>query len=470
MLQERRRHERQLVRPRPYVAVNGSSSGGMLYDVSEGGMAVDILGPRPTSDNVLLNFDLAEIGEHFETKGKITWAHEAQNRVGFKFVDVSEEAQRKIRLWLIKKAVVEDIERYSMPAMAVGDNAPLSSSVRLPEKMQAAPANLRAAEAKKVSTVAPEVVVRKAVEPPAAKIPEAHIAPPIAAPDDHLVNGLRSSFSADARSARAPTTNLEKERVPLDREILKRWITFATVIFLMIVAVAVAKWIYTTPALDKIASGSFRDIVANTFNLPSDKSQASENSGTANTLAGKDGRPVRRDAKSLQHPRTPQQSTSQQDSNQRPPQFEVLNAQNGRVTLPSSGSSTASAPPNNAGAVNVAEVSGGQPASGSLMQEPGSTKVGLVMLHPSTEVPENKVLPEYPALALQKNVQGRVVLHAVIAKDGLLHDVRLVGPPSLLSGPVLEAVKSWRYLPRYQNGVPVEVETQITIDFEINAR
>src|SRR5476649_2395215 len=103
MLQQQRRYERQLVRPRPYVAVNGSSSGGMLYDVSEGGMAVDILGPRPTSDNVLLNFDLTEIGEHFEAKGQITWAREPENRVGFKFVDLSEEAHRKIKLWLIKK-------------------------------------------------------------------------------------------------------------------------------------------------------------------------------------------------------------------------------------------------------------------------------------------------------------------------------------------------------------------------------
>jgi len=69
-----------------------------------------------------------------------------------------------------------------------------------------------------------------------------------------------------------------------------------------------------------------------------------------------------------------------------------------------------------------------------------------------------------------KNWLMLVVLHAVIAKDGSLQNVRLIGPPSLLSGPVLEAVKSWRYQPRYQNGVAVEVETQITIDFEINAR
>ncbi len=104
------------------------------------------------------------------------------------------------------------------------------------------------------------------------------------------------------------------------------------------------------------------------------------------------------------------------------------------------------------------------------MQEAGGSKVGLVLVHPSAEVPQNQVLPEYPALALQKNVQGRVVLRAMIGIDGSLHNVRLVGPPSLLSAPVLEAVKNWRYQPRYQNGVPVEVETQITIDFEINSR
>jgi protein TonB len=56
----------------------------------------------------------------------------------------------------------------------------------------------------------------------------------------------------------------------------------------------------------------------------------------------------------------------------------------------------------------------------------------------------------------------------LISKDGTLRNIRLVGPrpPSLLSGSVLEAVKKWRYQPRIENGMPVEVETQITIDFE----
>jgi hypothetical protein len=76
-VQERRRHARHLVRPRLYVALNGESSGGILNDVSEGGMSLDILGPKPLSNHVVLNFDLSEIGQHFEAKGRVTWSSRA---------------------------------------------------------------------------------------------------------------------------------------------------------------------------------------------------------------------------------------------------------------------------------------------------------------------------------------------------------------------------------------------------------
>jgi protein TonB len=92
--------------------------------------------------------------------------------------------------------------------------------------------------------------------------------------------------------------------------------------------------------------------------------------------------------------------------------------------------------------------------------------VGHVSLHAAANLPEKIILPAYPAVAWQKNVQGRVTLNALISKDGRLRKLRLVGPPSLLSGSVLGAVKKWRYQPRMENGMPVEVETQIAVDFE----
>jgi protein TonB len=79
-------------------------------------------------------------------------------------------------------------------------------------------------------------------------------------------------------------------------------------------------------------------------------------------------------------------------------------------------------------------------------------------------------MPGYPELALQKNVQGRVILNALISKNGTLKNVRLVSPPSVLNSTVLEAVRKWRYQPHYENGEPVEVETQIIVDFSIAAK
>ena len=79
-----------------------------------------------------------------------------------------------------------------------------------------------------------------------------------------------------------------------------------------------------------------------------------------------------------------------------------------------------------------------------------------------------EIIPEYPTFALQTNVQGRVVLNAIIATNGSLHDVRLTSSPSMLDATVLDAVKKWRYQPHYENGEPVEVETEIVVEFSIS--
>jgi len=105
-------------------------------------------------------------------------------------------------------------------------------------------------------------------------------------------------------------------------------------------------------------------------------------------------------------------------------------------------------------------------STGLQTQQQVGPQVGHVSLHAAANLPEQIVLPAYPAVAWQKSVQGQVTLKALISKDGTLRNIRLVGPRSLLSGSVLEAVKKWRYQPRIENGMPVEVETQITIDFE----
>ena len=76
-----------------------------------------------------------------------------------------------------------------------------------------------------------------------------------------------------------------------------------------------------------------------------------------------------------------------------------------------------------------------------------------------------RVQPEYPALAKMARVQGAVVLHAVISKQGRIEGLEVIsGPPALVQAAV-DAVRQWRYRPYYLNDEPVEVDTQVTVNF-----
>jgi protein TonB len=78
-----------------------------------------------------------------------------------------------------------------------------------------------------------------------------------------------------------------------------------------------------------------------------------------------------------------------------------------------------------------------------------------------------QVKPQYPQIAVQARIQGTVVLQAVIAKDGTVRDLRLVSGHPMLVPAAIEAVKLWRYRPYLLNGEPVEVDTQINVNFTL---
>jgi protein TonB len=80
----------------------------------------------------------------------------------------------------------------------------------------------------------------------------------------------------------------------------------------------------------------------------------------------------------------------------------------------------------------------------------------------------HKVQPTYPALARTARVQGSVVLAAVIGKDGAITNLRVISGHPLLTQSALDAVKQWRYRPYILNGEPVEVDTQVTVNFSLS--
>ena len=78
-----------------------------------------------------------------------------------------------------------------------------------------------------------------------------------------------------------------------------------------------------------------------------------------------------------------------------------------------------------------------------------------------------KVPPTYPPLARQARIQGVVVLQAQISKEGNIENLQLISGHPMLAPAAIEAVKQWKYKPYLLNGEPVEVDTQVQVNFTL---
>ena len=76
-----------------------------------------------------------------------------------------------------------------------------------------------------------------------------------------------------------------------------------------------------------------------------------------------------------------------------------------------------------------------------------------------------RVQPVYPPLARTAHVQGPVVVYALISKAGTMENVHAISGHPMLVPAAIDAVSQWRYRPYILNSEPIEVETQITVNF-----
>lgn len=74
-----------------------------------------------------------------------------------------------------------------------------------------------------------------------------------------------------------------------------------------------------------------------------------------------------------------------------------------------------------------------------------------------------RVLPEYPPLARQMNVTGKVKIEATISADGHVVATRVVGGSPLLVNAAMDALKKWRF-------EPAPKDTSEIIEFEFNGQ
>jgi TonB family protein len=107
-----------------------------------------------------------------------------------------------------------------------------------------------------------------------------------------------------------------------------------------------------------------------------------------------------------------------------------------------------------------------------------SSKIEVLNAAPNAQAPTDaagreRISPEaaqpasYPLLAQHMNVQGSVVLKALIGADGTIEDLHILSGPSILAAAAQQAVREWHFKPVIQNGQPVETMAKIVVNFSI---
>jgi periplasmic protein TonB len=141
---------------------------------------------------------------------------------------------------------------------------------------------------------------------------------------------------------------------------------------------------------------------------------------------------------------------------------------------------TSAPPPVDLGGLGVSGGTGDPLARGNVLGSVGGPAVVLPPPPPTSSVQPPRisrmmegnliyrVQPQYPLLARQARVQGIVVLRAMISRQGKIEHLQVLSGPVLLVKSAMDAVLQWRYRPYYLNNEPVEVETQVTVNFTLS--
>ena len=89
-----------------------------------------------------------------------------------------------------------------------------------------------------------------------------------------------------------------------------------------------------------------------------------------------------------------------------------------------------------------------------------TTSASLELIH--------KTIPAYPESAKEQQIEGDVIIRALIGKDGTVQKVEFVSGPTVFARAAMDAITEWRYRPPYLNGQPTQWTTNITVQFRLH--
>ena len=123
---DRRAHPRQRIRSLAYVHL-GEGNGGIVLNISEGGIAVQAAEALDEGEGVIaMRIEIPRSRKRLEVRGEIMWVGESRKEAGLRFVDLQEDALRRIRSWMAREespgtAPEESAEEIEAPAVRAAE-------------------------------------------------------------------------------------------------------------------------------------------------------------------------------------------------------------------------------------------------------------------------------------------------------------------------------------------------------------
>lgn len=462
---DRRLHSRLPIRSLAYVELD-EGNGGIVLNVSEGGLSVQAF--ASLMDDVLpgVRFQLSESEGWIQAQARITWTGESRKLAGLEFVDLADDARGRIKEWLAREALPPG-EASATGANSKDDKPPAPA----PETREA------------VAPMAPAADDRDLDEAPTAEL-GIDVAPALVpAADPYPIADAFARILGQARESEPPQSNQSVEAKPISAEklIANRWAA-AAVLALLAVASLAAGWAAGQGQLRKLlgkfdvtapqAGAADRETASNST-LPAARISDIEVVSATNQrwtipFNGPLNSPddvARRQAYANNSSEVRKPQSGFRTWILSPPQQTRAVADDGKVTkenppvLADTPTGTEGAL-TSSGAINSRALGG---APSLRVPDPpaptGVVKQGQLI---------RRFDPEYPIIARDQHAEGTVRLNVTIGPDGVVRGIALLGGPRLLVEAAESAVRQWRYTPTTVDGKPVEFQREVDLTFRFS--
>jgi protein TonB len=468
---DRRLHARRQTNSLAYVDL-GEDNGGLVLNMSEGGIAVHAAVMMSGDHLPKIRFQLPQSQDWIEAAGQVTWTGDSRKNAGIEFVGLAEESRERIRGWLTSTEPA-----YQPPAVRRQsvDAHKLAALASLP--VEATPARVQPQEPSVTQSATTSVITATGngtaqpatasfVRPAATEVASPVVGPALvdSAPDRPRRWPLNPALTVGGRPAELPGK---------PRAAMPRWPVVASATTFLVAASFLLG--LTT------GRGAWTGILAGAREMFAGKSVPATASEAPQPAAAVTGGNSASQPNSSAPPNAPGNAL----------QAGAVGSAERAARIPSPNNSVAqnamahrAAPPQNTNAATAED-------SSSMLSTPDTPLAASSSVAVSSRlyilVPTAPALPGspqhtgnvqigrlisraeivYPPDAEAQRVEGIVKLHVTIGADGAVSNATPISGPSALAAAALDAVRQWRYKPTVMDGHAIETEADITAVFRL---